>query len=92
LCANETLTEVRVTLLKATGTSGEQKAFLTFTFTNACINSFHWSGGTDGDDSPNESISICFCKFDIEYSKQDTETGEMKPSGNSSWDLTRMSK
>ena len=58
LCANETLTDVIVTLLKATGTSGEQAPFLTFQFQNAYINSFHWGGGTNGDDSPDESISI----------------------------------
>jgi type VI protein secretion system component Hcp len=78
--------------LKASGTSGEQQPFLTFHFSNACINSFHWAGGTTGDDSPDESISIAFGKFELEYLKQDTETGALRPIGNSSWDLTKMSK
>jgi type VI secretion system secreted protein Hcp len=92
LCAGETLTDVIVTLLKAAGTSGEQQPFMTFHFTNACMNSFHWTGGTNGDDSPDESISIAFAQYNIEYSKQDTETGVMNPVGNCSWDLTKMSK
>ena len=92
LCANETLTEVLVTLLKASGTSGEQQPFLTFHFFQRGISSFHWAGGTDSDDSPDESISIAFAKFELEYLKQDTETGALSPIANSSYDLTKMSK
>jgi type VI secretion system secreted protein Hcp len=92
MCTNEVLTEVNVTLLKATGTSGQQMPFMTFHFTNGNISSFHWSGGAGGGDSPDESISIAFQKFELEYLTQDTQTGVMRAAANSSYDLTRMSR
>jgi type VI secretion system secreted protein Hcp len=81
-----------VTLLKATGVSGQQQAFLTYTFTDVMVESIQWSGSSGGDDTPTESVSLAFGKVAIAYFTQNTADGTMTPAGNASWDLTKTTK
>jgi type VI secretion system secreted protein Hcp len=81
-----------VNLLKATGVSGEQQIFWTYTFTDVMVESIQWSGSSGGDDTPTESVSFAFAKVQVDYFKQDTATGSMTNSGTASWDLTKTSK
>ena len=89
-CAGSHFATAIVTMRKATGDAG-QKAFLVYTFTDVMIESVQWSGSSGGDDTPTESLSIAFAKVSVEYSMQD-DKGVMKPAGNASWDLTKVSK
>jgi type VI secretion system secreted protein Hcp len=91
-CNGQHYGEVVVDMRKATGTSGEQKTFLKYTFNDCMVESVQWSGSTGGDDTPTESVSLAFAKCKIEYFKQDTATGVMKPSGTATWDLTTVTK
>lgn len=91
-CAGQHYTGAEVTMRKATGTSGEQKAFLTYTFTDIMVESIQWSGSSGGDDTPTESVSFAFAKVAIEYFKQDEGSGSMASAGTASWDLTKVSK
>jgi type VI secretion system secreted protein Hcp len=79
-----------VTMRKATGTSGEQKAFLVYKFTEVMVESIQWSGSSGGDDTPTESLSLAFGKVEITYSKQD-DKGAMAVAGQAAWDLTKVS-
>jgi type VI secretion system secreted protein Hcp len=81
-----------VTLLKATGVSGQQQPFWTYTFTDVMVESVQWSGSSGGDDVPTESVSFAFAAVAIEYFKQDEATGAMASAGTASWDLTKVSK
>jgi type VI secretion system secreted protein Hcp len=89
-CNGRHFTKAIVTMRKATGEAG-QKAFLKYTFTDVMVESIQWSGSTGGDDTPTESVSLAFAKVEVEYSMQD-DKGAMKPAGNASWDLTKVSK
>jgi type VI secretion system secreted protein Hcp len=80
-----------VNLLKATGTSGMQQIFWTYTFTDVMVESIQWSGSSGGDDTPTESVSLAFGKVQIDYFMQDTATGAMTNSGTASWSLTTTS-
>jgi type VI secretion system secreted protein Hcp len=91
-CAGQHFGQGLVTLLKATGTSGQQQAFLTYTFTDVMVESIQWSGSSGGDDTPTESVSFAFAKVAISYQKQDEATGAMSAAGDASWDLTKVSK
>jgi type VI secretion system secreted protein Hcp len=90
-CSGQHFPSALVTLRKATGVSGGQAAFLTYTFEDVMVESIQWSGSTGGDDTPTESISIAFGKISIVYSMQDDDTGAMSPKGNASWDQTTVS-
>ena len=91
-CAGQHYETITVTMRKATGTSGGQQAFLTYTFTNCMIESIQWSGSSGGDDAPTESLSIAFGQVSIAYSKQGAKTGTMSAGSTASWDLTKVSK
>jgi type VI secretion system secreted protein Hcp len=91
-CAGQHFGGALVTLLKATGTSGEQAPFWTYTFTDVMVESVQWSGSAGGSDVPTESVSFAFAKVAIEYFKQDDATGAMASAGSASWDLTKVSK
>ncbi len=80
-----------VNLLKATGTSGEQAIFWTYTFTDVMVESIQWSGSSGGSDVPTESVSFAFGKVQIDYFTQDTATGAMANTGTASWNLTTTS-
>ena len=79
-----------VTMRKATGTAGEQKAFLVYKFTEIMVESIQWSGSSGGDDTPTESVSLAFAKVEITYSMQDPKGG-MAVAGQAAWDLTKVS-
>jgi type VI secretion system secreted protein Hcp len=91
-CAGQHYGQALVTLLKATGTSGQQQAFLIYTFTDVMVESIQWSGSSGGDDTPTESVSFAFAAVAISYLKQDEATGAMSAAGDASWDLTKTSK
>jgi type VI secretion system secreted protein Hcp len=91
-CAGQHYGGALVTLLKATGVSGQQQAFLTYTFTDVMVESIQWSGSSGGDDTPTESVSFAFAAVAISYLKQDEATGAMSAAGDASWDLTKVSK
>jgi type VI secretion system secreted protein Hcp len=91
-CAGQHLKTATVTMRKAIGESGGQANFLVYTFGDVMVESIQWSGSSGGDDTPSESVSFAFANVKIEYSKQDTETGQMKPAGNATWDLTKVTK
>ncbi len=80
-----------VNLLKATGTSGMQQIFWTYTFTDVMVESIQWSGSSGGSDVPTESVSFAFGKVQIDYFTQDTATGSMTNAGTASWNLTTTS-
>jgi type VI secretion system secreted protein Hcp len=80
-----------VNLLKATGVSGMQQIFWTYTFTDVMVESIQWSGSSGGDDTPTESVSLAFGKIQIDYFMQDTATGAMTNSGTATWNLTTTS-
>jgi type VI secretion system secreted protein Hcp len=80
-----------VNLLKATGTSGVQQIFWTYTFTDVMVESIQWSGSSGGSDVPTESVSLAFGKVQIDYFMQDTSTGSMTNSGTASWNITTTS-
>jgi type VI secretion system secreted protein Hcp len=90
-CAGQHYSGAVVTLLKATGVSGQQQAFLTYTFTDVMVESIQWSGSSGGDDVPTESASFAFAAVAISYQKQDEATGAMSAAGDASWDLTKVS-
>jgi type VI secretion system secreted protein Hcp len=90
-CAGQHFNSAVVTLLKATGVSGQQAPFLVYTFTDVMVESIQWSGSAGGADVPTESVSFAFGKVEVAYSKQDTSDGSMKPAGDASWDLTKTS-
>jgi type VI secretion system secreted protein Hcp len=91
-CSGQHFASALVTLRKATGVSGGQATFLTYTFEDVLIESIQWSGSTGGDDTPTESLSIAFGKVTIDYSMQDDDTGAMSPAGSASWDQTTVTK
>jgi len=80
-----------LTLLKATGISGVQQPFWTYTFTDVMVESIQWSGSAGGSDTPTESVSFAFGKVAIAYFMQNTTTGNMDQSGTASWNLTTTS-
>jgi type VI secretion system secreted protein Hcp len=90
-CSGQHFPSALVTLRKATGVTGGQAAFLTYTFEDVMVESIQWSGSTGGDDTPTESLSIAYGKVSIVYSMQDDDTGAMSPKGNASWDQTTVS-
>jgi type VI secretion system secreted protein Hcp len=81
-----------VNLLKATGVSGMQQIFWTYTFTDVMIESIQWSGSSGGADVPTESVSFSFCKVQVDYFTQDTSTGSMTNAGTSSWNVCTTSQ
>jgi type VI secretion system secreted protein Hcp len=81
-----------VNLLKATGVSGMQQIFWTYTFTDVMIESIQWSGSSGGSDVPTESVSISFCKVQVDYFTQDSATGSMTNAGTSSWNVCTTSQ
>jgi len=91
-CAGQHYKTATVTMRKATGTDGAQQCFLKYTFTDVMVESIQWSGSSGGDDTPTESVSLAFGKCKIDYSMQDTDSGQMKSAGSASWDLTKVSK
>jgi len=91
-CAGQHYGGAVVTLLKATGTSGEQQPFWTYTFTDVMVESIQWSGSSGGSDVPTESVSFAFGQVAVAYFKQDDSTGAMAPAGDASWNLTTTSK
>ncbi|MBV9879081.1 MAG: type VI secretion system tube protein Hcp [Gemmatirosa sp.] len=80
-----------VTMRKATGNAGGQKAFLVYKFTEVMVESIQWSGSSGGDDTPTESVSLAFGKVEVEYFGQDPK-GAVKPLGQAAWDLTKVTK
>ena len=91
-CSGQHFSEALVSMRKATGVSGGQAEFLTYTFTDVMVESIQWSGSSGGDDTPTESLSIAFASVVIAYSTQDEATGAMSPKGTASWDQTKVSK
>ena len=91
-CTGTHFSQAVVTLRKATGVSGGQQTFLTYTFDDVMVESIQWSGSTGGDDTPTESLSIAYGKIAIEYHTQDDDTGAMSTKGTASWDQTAVSK
>ena len=88
-CANgKHFDDAIVTMNKASGDAG-QSPFLKYTFTDVMVESIQWSGSSGGDDAPTESVSFAFGKVEITYFSQD-DKGEMKKSGQASWDLTKV--
>ena len=81
-----------MTLRKSTGSDGGQQAFLKYTFEDVMVESIQWSGSAGGDDTPTEAVSLAFAKVEINYFKQDEESGSMTKVGNASWDLTKVAK
>ncbi len=87
-CAGKHFATGEVVLRKATGPDGGQQVFLKYSFTDVLVESIQWSGGGD---EPSESLTLAFAKVTIEYSKQGAD-GSMSPSGNATWDLTKVKK
>ena len=81
-----------VNLLKATGVSGMQQIFWTYTFTDVMVESIQWSGSSGGSDVPTESVSFAFCKVQVDYFTQDTATGSMTNAGTASWNVPQRVK
>lgn len=88
-CSGQHIAEAQVVMRKATGTSGGQKPFLTYKFTDVMVESIQWSGSSGGDDTPSESVSFAFAKCEITYFQQD-QKGAMSKAGEASWDLTKV--
>jgi len=85
-CASgKSYASAEVVIRKATGDGGQQ-TFLKYSFTNIMITSVQWSGGGD---EPTEALSFAFQAVTIEYSKQGDD-GSMTPSGNCTWDQTKV--
>jgi type VI secretion system secreted protein Hcp len=91
-CTGQHFDSATVTMRKATGDSGGQKAFLIYEFTDVMVESIQWSGSSGGDDTPTESLSLAFGKCKIDYFMQEGKTGGMKAAGSASWDLTKVAK
>ena len=86
-CAGKHIKEVVLTMLKASGDSG-QAPFLKYTFTDVMVDSIQWSGSPGGDDVPTESVSFAFAKVAIEYQQQATSGGAVGQPVVAEWDLT----
>ena len=86
-CAGKHLKEIVLTMLKASGDSG-QAPFLKYTFTDCMVDSIQWSGAPGGDDQPTESLSFAFAKVAVEYQQQATAGGAVGQPVVAEWDLT----
>ncbi len=87
-CSGQHFSNAVVVLRKAAGTSAKQSTFLQYTFTDVMVESIQWSGSGGGDDTPTESVSFAFAKVDIQYSKQNSQTGATTAGNTATWDLT----
>jgi len=68
-CTGQTYEKITVSLRKAGGSAGQQE-YLQYIFSNCMIESIQWSGSTGGDDSPTESLSFAFSKYEMQYKAQ----------------------
>jgi type VI secretion system secreted protein Hcp len=90
-CTGQAFDKCTVAMRKATGESGGQKPFLEYIFENVMVESVQWSGSSGGDDTPTESVSLAFAKCTVKYGLQQKD-GSIKPGGETSWDLTKVTK
>ncbi|MBI4877704.1 MAG: type VI secretion system tube protein Hcp [Acidobacteria bacterium] len=64
----------------------EQQEFLKVTFTDILVSSFQTGGSGQGEDIPNDQISLNFSKVEIEYKEQQADGTLMGPIKHG-WDL-----
>jgi type VI secretion system secreted protein Hcp len=77
-----------VVLRKAGGKNPVE--YLTYDFTEVMVESIQWSGSSGGDDTPAESVSFAFGKFEGKYTPQDA-TGTKGTPVPFSWDVIKNS-
>jgi type VI secretion system secreted protein Hcp len=68
-CTGQAYDKITVSIRKAGGAAGQQE-YLQYIFSNCMIESVQWSGSTGGDDSPIESLSFAFSKYEMQYKAQ----------------------
>lgn len=88
-CTGQAYEKIEITLRKAGGAAGQQE-YLKYIFENCMIESIQWSGSTGGDDTPTESLSFAFAKYEMQYLAQKADnTLESSPiRGN--YDVTKV--
>lgn len=57
-----------------------QQDYLTIKLTDVMVTSYS-TGGSGGEDSLTENVSLTFAQFDLEYFKQDDKTGKVASAG-----------
>ncbi len=67
-------------LLTVRKAGGKPVEYLKITLTDILVTGVNWSGSEGGGDSVNESLSLNFAKFKVDYEEQD-EKGGSKPAG-----------
>jgi type VI secretion system secreted protein Hcp len=87
-CTGAHIAEAILTIRKQTGTA--QDGFLIYTLSDVMVDSIQTSGSSGGDDTPTESISLAFAKFEVEYKTQGKD-GKLVTAGQATWDLTKVS-
>jgi type VI secretion system secreted protein Hcp len=90
-CTGKHFATATVTMRKGTGAGGQQ-AFLQFIFTPVMVESVQWSGSSEGDDKPTESVSFAFGKVEIKYLQQDSSGGTVGKPVQASWDHAKLTK
>jgi len=84
-CNGEHIGSAHVVLRKA---GKDPVEYITYDFTEVMVESIQWSGSAGGDDTPTESVSFAFGKFDGKYTPQDT-AGKKGTPLPFSWDLIK---
>jgi type VI secretion system secreted protein Hcp len=85
-CTGDHFSGVNVILRKAAGKANKQQMFIQFMFNEVYVTSVLWTGQTGGDDTPEETVTFSFGKFNVNYYRQDTKAN-MQPANNMSWSI-----
>ena len=91
-CNGQHFAKLVVDMRRASGPSGKQMVFLTYTFTDVMVESIQWSGSAGGDETPTESVSFAFGKVDVSYQQMDDKGEKKGGAKTASWNLTTIAK
>jgi type VI secretion system secreted protein Hcp len=69
-CLGKHFKDAVVSICKA---GGEQEAFLTYKFDTVFIADISWGAGSEGADTPEESLSLAYTKVEMTHLSQDRE-------------------
>ena len=90
MCATGTHAQkAHVVLRKAGGTALE---YLTIDFDEIFVESVQMSGSSGGDDTPTESVSFAFKKYNLSYQPQDEKGAKAGGAKTTSWNVSTNDK